>query len=466
MATMNVIPLSEDGGWVKLRDQVVLRLFPRLSGSAVKVYTFALVASKAWDERAEGYVNVPTELSQRYVAAGCGLSRASVEKALAELTKWQLLARVRPATRTDAAVYRIRRDVGIEYDADAQPFDTASPLRVVEMVRAGDCWVVKGGQPDNDGGAPGRIKALTEAAPGAEPPSGWPDFQARVAQKVGHLDGEGGLKNRPQVAQKVGQTIDQEDQRVITRARETTRADGPTTATVSEQAARMAPPAVVAAVPAGSSSGKLARPRRAQTFQMQEREDAIWHMVNALVDVTLLPASPDGRGEGRAYHEHLRPAAEELVAAGVTPGQVQAWYGRQARPCFWWDGHWRGSVKGQNPTPKVIVETRLEAARWTPQAQAPTQAPTTGGDRRARQMWAAVVDAISRYRMRDSVAEWPGLDDAARSAAKALKARLYSATPREMVFLERDFVTLYTAALGSPGGGASPAAEPQGVFAS
>ena len=147
----------------------------------------------------------------------------------------------------------------------------------------------------------------------------------------------------------------------------------------------------------------------------QEQTRLVGEMVNALVEVTAIPARTGGTLNRTFRDKHL-PLAKALLADGFTAGQIRTWYGDSNG--FWRQGDFRGR-KGEWPTFTVIEETIRRAALWTPERQAAAREVGRAPDRAAVDgAWAAVLAAIRRTG--DDLKAMEMLDETTRQAVKAI----------------------------------------------
>lgn len=183
---------------------------------------------------------------------------------------------------------------------------------------------------------------------------------------------------------------------------------------------------------------------------MQERENSIFHMVNALVGLTLVPAMAGDR-KTNDYHNKLRPAAEALIDSGCSPEQIETWYGKSNRPSYWWDSHWKGEKKNQRPSPEDIRSTWLEASQWRPADKAGS-IKVAADNTAALASWEVAVKAAGQFGSYRSLDEWATLNEIQREAVKRFGKRdlcmLNMTNSYEVNQARAKFVGIYVALVG------------------
>lgn len=349
-------PLTASDPYLPMRRSFIRYVMPKLSGSAVKVYLHLLDVTYEWIpvEGQRQWVFTARPAAERSIAAALEMSRASASQALTDLLDLGLIALVAPGTRTDAAVYRVRLDIEVR-------------------VHAG-----------------GRVEIVTTEAAETNPQ------RVTGGSKISPLNAIGGSIFDPPEDQKLIHLINSKDQNTLSHAGDPEplldapgieAADHP--AEVLQALAAAAPP--------------------------QEQTRLVGEMVNALVEVTAIPARTGGTLNRTFRDKHL-PLAKALLADGFTAGQIRTWYGDSNG--FWRQGDFRGR-KGEWPTFTVIEETIRRAALWTPEQQAAAREVGRAPDRAAVDgAWAAVLAAIRRTG--DDLKAMEMLDETTRQAVKAI----------------------------------------------
>jgi hypothetical protein len=131
--TYKVYPLTATDPYMPVRRSFARYVVPHLSGSAVKVYLHMLDDSyeRVMVHDQLQWVFVTKPFSERQVAGAMDMARNSASSAIDELLAWNLIARVSPGTKTDAATYRVRLDVEVRVHADGR-------VEVTEIASGGD----------------------------------------------------------------------------------------------------------------------------------------------------------------------------------------------------------------------------------------------------------------------------------------------------------------------------------------
>jgi len=122
MNMSRIYPLTTTDPYVPVRLSFCRFVAPRLSPSALKLYHLMLANcyQRTIVQGQAQWVFVERALSERYIAEATRMAKNSASAAIQELLEWKLIALVSPGTITNAAVYRLRFDVGVEVGEEGE----------------------------------------------------------------------------------------------------------------------------------------------------------------------------------------------------------------------------------------------------------------------------------------------------------------------------------------------------------
>jgi hypothetical protein len=434
-------PLTATDPYMPVRRSFVRLVVPRLSGSAVKVYLHMLDDSyervPVHDQLQWAFVTKP--FAERQVAEAMGMARNSASSAIDELLGWNLIARVSPGTKTEAATYRVRLDVEVRAHPDGR-------------VEVATCTA------DSDSEETADRRAPVWTGPKIEPPAD------NGGSKIEPLPSARGSKIEPVEAQKLSRSLNSKASEEKKESKEGARArvtrvnpDAPVVdcaagvprgvgsgysqgRAVPVEPAAVLPPlppaAYLARLPgargyperAGLTTAALRsaaalpadaldvpgiyRGDRGQPWAHGERYPLYVWMLSTLAAVL---GNDLTDGADTRFAEPLWARAVAWVEAGRTPPQLWARFGDPEG--YWWASEAQG-WKQTRPKLRDLVEKWSEAGEaWQPRVQ-----PGAAGKYAPDELdaWARVLKAAARHGRRSRVADWPELDAAERQALLAL----------------------------------------------